>query len=69
VANKVLFAKDGYEQRFTWKMHFDDGDNEIPVTVEDYHGNKREYNVVVRAEFVRSDAPQIDIDNNIDIYN
>ena len=49
-------------------MHFDDGDNEIPVTVEDYHGNKREYNVVVRAEFVRSDAPQIDIDNNIDIY-
>ena len=69
VADKVFYAKDGYEQRFTWKMHFDDGDNEIPVTVEDYHGNKRDYNVIVRAEFVRSNAPQIDIDNNIDIYN
>lgn len=69
VADKVFYATDGYEQRLTWKMHFDDGDNEIPVTVEDYHGNKRDYNVIVRAEFVRSNAPQIDIDNNIDIYN
>lgn len=69
VEDKVFYAKDGYEQRFTWKMHFDDGDNEIPISVEDYHGNKRDYNVIVRAEFVRSNAPQIDIDNNIDIYN
>ena len=50
-------------------MHFDDGDNEIPITVEDYHGNRRDYKIVYRAEFVRSNAPQIDIDNNIDIYN
>lgn len=69
VADKTLYAKDGYEQRFTWKMHFDDGDNEIPITVEDYHGNRRDYKIVYRAEFVRSNAPQIDIDNNIDIYN
>ena len=69
VADKTFYAKDGHEQRFTWKMHFDDGDNEIPITVEDYHGNRRDYNVIVRAEFVRNNSPQIDIDNNIDIYN
>lgn len=69
VANKVFYAKDGSKQRFIWKMHFNDGDNEIPITVEDNHGNKKEYNIVVRAEFVSSDAPQVNIDNNIDIYN
>ena len=69
VEDKILYAKNGYEQRLTWKMHFDSGDNEIPITVEDYHGNKRDFNVIVRAEFVRSNSPQIDIDNNIDIYN
>ena len=68
-ADKIFYAKEGYEQKFTWKMHFNEGDNEIPVTVEDYHGNKSEYNVVVRSKFVRSNSPQINIDNNINIHN
>lgn len=68
--DKTFYAKDyNGSHLFTWKMHFDDGDNEIPVIVEDYHGNRASYKVVVRARFERSNAPQIDIDNNIDIYN
>ena len=64
--DKIFYAKDyGTTHRFSWKMHFDDGDNEIPVIVEDYHGNKSTYNVVVRAEFVRSNTSLIDIENNI----
>lgn len=69
VADKTFYAKDGAEQRYTWKLHFNDGDNEIPISVEDSLGNKKNYNVIYRAEFVRSNAPQINIDNNIDIYN
>lgn len=69
VANKSFYAKDGSKQQFIWKMHFDDGDNEIPVTVEDNHGNKKEYKIIVRAKFVRDNTPRINIDNNIDIYN
>lgn len=65
--DKVFYAKDNLSQRFTWKMHFDDGDNEIPIVTEDYHGNKSTYKVVVRAKFVRSNSPHIDIENNI--YN
>ena len=68
--NKTFYAKDyKNSHNFTWKMHFDDGDNEIPVIVEDYHGNKASYKVVVRASFVRNNSPQIDIDNNIEINN
>lgn len=64
--DKVFHAKDyGTTHRFSWKMHFDDGDNEIPIIVEDYHGNKSNYNVIVRAEFVRSNTSLIDIENNI----
>lgn len=66
VANKTFYAKDG-DRRFTWQMHFESGVNEIPITIEDYHGNKSTSIVNVRAEFVSSDAPQIEIENNI--YN
>lgn len=54
---------------FTYKLHLENGDNIIPLTVEDYHGNKRNGQIVIRAEFVRNGAPDINIDNNIDIYN
>ncbi len=54
---------------FTYKMHFDDGDNIIPIIYEDYRGNKSTSKVRVRAEFVRNNTPDINIDNNIDIYN
>lgn len=50
-------------------LHFTDGDNYIPIIIEDNHGNKRELELNVRAEFVRTDVPSIDIDNNINIDN
>ena len=69
--NKVLLASDGHEHRFTWKLHLEDGDNEIPVIAEDIHGNTRTFKVVQTARFVRSNTPRINIDNNIEnnIYN
>ena len=41
--------------------------NLIPYEIEDYHGNKVEGKLNVRAEFVRNNSPVIE--NNIDIYN
>ena len=68
--DKVIYAKDHQgAYTFTYKMHFDDGDNIIPVIIEDYNGNKHKGSITVNAEFVRSNAPSINIDNNIDIYN
>lgn len=68
--DKVIYAKDhNGPYKFTYKMHFDNGDNIIPVIVEDYNGNKHKGSITINAEFVRSDAPSINIDNNIDIYN
>ena len=68
--DKVIYAKDHKgAYTFTYKMHFDDGDNIIPVIVEDYNGNKHKGSITYNAKFVRSDAPSINIDNNIDIYN
>ena len=68
--DKVIYAKEHKgPYTFTYKMHFDDGDNIIPVIVEDYNGNKHKGSITIRAKFVRSNAPSINIDNNIDIYN
>lgn len=54
---------------FTYMLHLTDGDNYIPIIIEDNHGNKREFELNERAEFVRNDAPSINIDNNINIDN
>lgn len=68
--DKVIYAKDHNGScTFTYKMHFDDGDNIIPVIVEDYNGNKQKGNITVHAKFTRNNAPSINIDNNIDVYN
>ena len=68
--DKVIYAKDhNGAYTFTYKMHFDDGDNIIPVIVEDYNGNKHKGSITVNARFVSRNAPSINIDNNIDIYN
>lgn len=68
--DKVIYAKDHKEPyTFTYKMHFDNGDNIIPVIVEDYNGNKYKGSITVKAQFVRDNTPSINIDNNIDIYN
>lgn len=54
---------------FTMMLHLVDGDNYIPVVIEDNHGNKTEFELNERASFTRSNAPSINIDNNVNIYD
>lgn len=70
VENKVIDLTDKKSPyTFTYMLHLTDGDNYIPIIVEDNHGNKCEFEINERAEFVRTDAPNISIDNNININN
>ena len=46
---------------FTYELHLEDGDNRIPVTISDNHGNTRRYELNIRAEFVRSNSQDINI--------
>lgn len=70
VENKVINLTDKLSPyTFTYMLHLTDGDNYIPIIVEDNHGNKREFEINERAEFVRNDAPSINIDNNINVDN
>lgn len=70
VENRVINVKDvSNPYSFTMMMHLEDGDNFIPVIVEDNHGNKREYELNLQATFVRSDVPNIEIENNNYIDN
>lgn len=70
VENKVIdLTGKSSPYTFTYMLHLTDGDNYIPIIVEDNHGNKREFELNERAEFVRNDAPSINIDNNINIDN
>lgn len=70
VENKVIDLTDKSSPfTFTYMLHLTDGDNYIPIIIEDNHGNKREFELNERAEFVRNDAPSINIDNNINIDN
>lgn len=70
--NKVIFVK-GLRNPyvFTYKLHFENGDNIIPIIVEDWHGNKREGNIRISAQFVRTNSSDVNIENNINnnIYN
>lgn len=52
---------------FTYKLHFEDGDNIIPFIVEDIHGNQSRGELINRAKFTRTPDTKIDIENNIDI--
>lgn len=66
--NKTIYTKGiTSPHTFTYTLHFEGGDNLIPYEIEDYHGNRVEGKLNVRAEFVRNNAPTIE--NNIDIYN
>lgn len=70
IENKVVDLTDKSSPYiFTYTLHFADGDNYIPVIVEDNHGNKREFELTKRAKFVRDNSPSISIDNNINIDN
>lgn len=66
--DKVIYAKNHKgPYTFTYKMHFNDGDNIIPIVVEDYHGNKHKGSITIKAKFVSRNEPSINIYNNIDI--
>lgn len=68
--SRVFYTKDiGEMHAFTMMLHLVDGDNYIPVIVEDYHGNKIEYQINERARFTRNNTPSINIDNNVNIYD
>lgn len=70
VENRVVYTKDiGSMHSFTMMLHLVDGDNYIPVVIEDNHGNKTEFELNERASFTRSNAPSINIDNNVNIYD
>lgn len=70
VENKTIDLRDKTSPySFTYNLHLKDGDNYIPIIVEDNHGNKREFELNERTHFVRNNTPSINIDNNIDIYN
>lgn len=75
VENKVIELKeksnsDPMQRKiitFSYMLHFTEGDNYIPIIVEDNHGNKHEFELEERAEFVWNNSPSINIDNNINI--
>lgn len=70
VENKVILVKNvSNPYSFTMMMHLEDGDNYIPIIVEDNHGNKKEFELNERASFTRSSAPSVNIDNNVNIYD
>ena len=51
---------------FSFELHLEEGDNYLPVIITDKVGNKTEYQLNIPAHFIRSDAPAINIENNIE---
>lgn len=50
------------------KMHLCDGDNFIPITIYDKHGNYRKTKIKQTARFTRIPSNDINIDNNINVW-
>lgn len=68
--NKVINLENEKSPYYlTYELHLEEGDNYVPVIVHDLRGNKTEYRLNIPAHFERSESPQIEIDNNIDIWN
>lgn len=70
IESRVISVKDvPNPYSFTMMLHLKDGDNYIPVVVEDNHGNKTEFNLNEKASFIKDNTPSINIDNNVNIYD
>ena len=54
---------------FTYELDLGIGDNYIPIQVTDKRGNKSDYTYKISMVSVENDTPQINIDNNIDVWN
>jgi len=64
----IVLSEVSNPYRFTYELHFEDGDNLIPVSIYDNHGNVTDFELNVNAQFVRTDTHDINIDNNINIW-
>lgn len=53
---------------FTYELDLGIGDNYIPITVTDKRGNKTNYTYKISMVQVEDNDPDINIDNNINIY-
>lgn len=54
---------------FTYKLDLRIGDNYIPITATDERGNTSTYNLHIPMAPVEKTNPEVNIDNNIDIWN
>ena len=54
---------------FTYELDLGIGDNYIPITVKDKRGNVSTYSYHIKMVQVEKTNPEINIDNNIDIWN
>ena len=54
---------------FTYELDLGIGDNYIPIKVVDKIGNVAEYSYKISMVQVENNNPQINVDNNIDIWN
>lgn len=53
---------------FTYELHLENGDNYVPVIITDLRGNKTEYKFNVPCVSKPNNNPQINIDNNVNVY-
>ena len=54
---------------FTFELHLEDGDNYLPVVITGLRGNKNEFKYNIPAHFTRDNTPQINIDNEVNVWN
>lgn len=53
---------------FTYELHLEDGDNYVPIILTDLRGNETKYKFNVGCQSKPKDNPQINIDNNVNVY-
>lgn len=63
----VTLANESSPYIFTYPLHLIDGDNIVPIIVEDNHGNSLKYEINIPASFTRH-TPDVQIDNNINVW-
>lgn len=53
---------------FTYELHLEDGDNYVPIILTDIRGNETKFKFNVACESKPINSPQINIDNNVNVY-
>ncbi len=65
----ITFTNQKSPIHLTYALDLAIGDNYIPITVKDKRGNVTEYSYHIEMVQVEKTNPEINIDNNIDIWN